>query len=260
MAIAVEEQSILNPVSEEAENRKQEARKHWNVICKSGGLVSVNSLRIGYHAYALKTGNLFGILGFADESEAQEASGVGDSTWYANIRLASQFSGVTEELFVAMKQGNAKALADMPESKRLTEYWLRKAATEPMESFKLQIDEEMNGKAKESDGKERSTSYKVSMPASRKKMIESRVKIIGKELGIEDEGRVIEMVLAERTEGVSLVGAITAAVTKIAELKALGDSGVSADEALQKTYAGLDEIVEDFRTALHSLQNLESEA
>ena len=56
--------SILSPVSEEAENRKQEAKKHWGTITKSGGLISVNSLRIGFHAAILKREGMFGILGF----------------------------------------------------------------------------------------------------------------------------------------------------------------------------------------------------
>src|ERR1700678_1249400 len=104
--------SILSPVSEEAENRKAEAKKHWSTITKSGGLVSVNSLRIGFHAAILKKENLFGLLGFENEKEAQESSGVGDSTWYAMIRLAEQFNGVAEDMFVGMRQANAKALAD----------------------------------------------------------------------------------------------------------------------------------------------------
>lgn len=260
MAIATEEPvSLLNPVSEEAENRKKEAQKHWKVICKAGGLVSVNSLTIGYHAYALKRDNLFGILGFEDEKQAQKDSGVGESTWYANIRLAEQFSGVAEELFVAMKQANAKALADLPESKRLTEYWLRAASTDPIETFKEKVDIEMNGKARASDGKEASVSLKMSMPVSRRKSIETGIRDYAKSVGEQDEGRALELLVAEHTGGVSLIGAITAAVTKIADLKKLGDSGVSADEALQKTYAGLDEIVELFRASLESVQNLESE-
>jgi hypothetical protein len=260
MSIATEEPvSLLNPTSEEAENRKKEAKDHWGVICKAGGLVSVNSLRIGFHACALKRQNLFGLLGFEDEKQAQKDSGVKDSTWFNVIRIAEAYPGVSEQLFTAMKLSNAQVMMDLPESKRLTEYWLRKAATEPIEVFKEQVDIEMNGKARASDGREASTSYKVSMPASRKKVIEDRVKVIGKELGIEDEGRVIEMVLAERTEAVSLIGAISHAIDKIAAAKMLGDSGLSAAEALEKVYVQLDEVVSEFKQALENVQNLESQ-
>lgn len=258
MSAAVEPISILQPVSEEAENRKQEAKKHWSIICKAGGLVSVNSLKIGYHAFALKRDNLFGILGFENEKAAWEASGVGDSTWYANIRLAEQFTGVSEDLFVGMKQANARALADLPESKRFTEYWLRRAATDPIELFKKMIYEEMDGLARASDGKERTTTFKQSMPASRKKAVEAGIKEYAKEIGEQDEGRALELMVAEHTGGTSLIGAITSAIDKIAGIKKMADSGLSAAEVLEKTTAELDGIVEVFREALQGVQNLES--
>jgi len=257
MSAAVEPISILQPVSEEAENRKQEAKKHWSIICKSGGLVSVNSLKIGFHAYALKKDNLFGILGFENEKEAWEASGVGDSTWYANIRLAEQFTGVSEELFCGMKQANARALADLPESKRFTEYWLRRAATDPIELFKKMIDEEMDGLARASDGKERTTTFKQSMPASRKKAVEAGIKEYAKEIGEQDEGRALELMVAEHTGGTSLIGAITTAIDRIDRIQDLRATLLSAEEVLEKTYEELGAIVGLFKSALQSVQNLE---
>ena len=251
--------SILSPVSEEAETRKQEAKTHWGAIKKSGGLVSVNSLRIGFHAAILKREGMFGILGFENEKEAQEASGVGDSTWFAMIRLAEQFNGVSEELFCGMRQANAKALANLPESKRLTEYWLRRAATDSMDTFAALIDSELDGKAKDSDGKERTVSFAVKMSKSQKKAVEPGLQEISKELGCEGNvAKTLELMVAERRDSVSLVGTISKAIDRIAGIKKLGDSGLSAAEVLEKAYAGLDEIVEEFRTALHSAQNLES--
>lgn len=255
MALAMPAIGLLSPVSEEAENRKKEAKKHFDAIRKSGGLVQVNSLRIGFHAYALKRDNMFGILGFDDEDAARDAAGVGESTWYANIRLAEQFNGVSEELFCAMKQANAKALADLPESKRLTEYWVRMAAQDSLKDFAEKVDKEMEGKARASDGKEASSSLKVSMPVSRKNVIEMKLKQVAEEMGEQDQGRALELLLVERTEGVSLIGAITKAVTQIAEIKKLGETGLSAAEVLEKTHAALDSIVETFREALEAAQS-----
>jgi hypothetical protein len=246
--------SILIPVSEEAENRKQEAKKHWGAITKAGGLVSVNSLRIGFHAYALKKDSLFGILGFENEKQAQEASGVGDSTWFAMIRLAEQFSGVGEELFVGMKQANAKALADLPESKRLTEYWLRRAATDPTDTFKAVIEEELDGKARESDGKERTVSYSVKMPTSRRKAVQSGLLEYAKEVGVEgDESRALELLVAEKTGTPSLIGVIISAVQKLKSVKNLCESGLSSDEVLAKVVVLNEEMILEFATALQNL-------
>jgi hypothetical protein len=249
--------SILSPVSEEAENRKADAKKHWSTITKSGGLVSVNSLRIGFHAAILKKENLFGLLGFENEKEAQVASAVGDSTWFAMIRLAEQFNGVSEELFVGMRQSNAKALADLPESKRLTEYWLRRAATDSMDTFAALIDAELDGKARESDGKERTVSYSVKMPKSRKKAVEAGLKEISKEYGCEgDESRTLELLVAEKTGTSSLVATITSAAQKCKLIKETCESGLSSDEVLSKVIVINEEMILEFASVL---QNLESE-
>jgi hypothetical protein len=248
--------TILQPMAEEAEHRKKEAQQHWKAIQQSGPLVSTNSLRIGYHAAALKRDGLFGILGYENEKEAQHASGVGESTWYAMIRLAEQFHGVSEKLFCEMRQANAKALADLPESKRLTEYWLRRAATDSMDAFATLIDSELDGKARESGGKERVVSFAVKMSKSQKKSVETGIKEISKKFGCEgNDAKVIELMVAECGDGVSLVGTISKAIERIAAIKKLGKSGLSAAEVLEKAYVQLDEIVEEFRIALENARN-----
>jgi hypothetical protein len=251
--------SVLEPVSEEAELRKKEAKEHFNAIKKAGELVRVNSLRIGFHAAALKRQNLFGILGFESERDAQEASGVKQATWFNVVRIADAFPNTAEELFCAMKLTNAEALMDLPESKRLTEYWLRRAATDPTDLFKTMIHEEMNGKAKPSDGRERVVKFEVKMSSSQKKAVDVGLQEYAKAAGCEgNEAKAIELLVAEHKDGVSLVGTISHAIDRIAAIKALGSSGLSAAEALEKAYAGLDEMVGEFQTALESLQNLES--
>jgi isopentenyldiphosphate isomerase len=248
--------SVLNPVSEDAEFRKKEARDHWKAIQQSGPLVSTNSLRIGYHAAALKRDNLFGILGYANEKEAQEASGVKQATWYNVMRIAEAFPGVDEKLFIAQKLTNAEALMDLPESKRLTEYWLRRAATDSIDTFQSLVDTELDGHAKASAGREKVVSISIKMTKSQKKSIDAGIQEISKELGCEgNEAKTLELMVAERKEGVSLVGTISKAIDRIAAIKELSNSGLSSDEVLEKAYTGLDEIVADFRAALENLQN-----
>lgn len=251
--------TLLEPVSETAEERKKEALRHYQIICKAGGLVSVNSLRIGFHAYALKRDNLFGVIGFESESDAQKASGVGESTWYAMIRLAEQFNGVDEDLFCAMRQANAKALADIPESKRLTEYWVRMAATDSIKDFADKVDKELDGKARESDGKERSVPLKVDMPKSRKKFVEAGILEFAESVGAKgDISKGLELMVTEHIGGVSLIESITKAVTIIAEIKKLEKkSSLSAAEILEKVDAQLDEMVVLFKGALQCARSTE---
>jgi hypothetical protein len=253
--------SVLEPpVAEEAKLRKQEALSHWKAIQQSGPLVSANSLRIGYHAAALKRDNLWGLLGYANEKEAQEASGVKQSTFFNVMRIAEAFPGVEENLFCSMKLTNAETLMDLPESKRLTEYWMRRAATDSTDTFQAVVDEEMNGKTKPSAGRERVVKFEIKMSSSQKKSINEGLTEYAKSAGCEgNDAKAIELLVAEHKEGVSLVGTISHAIDRIASIKKFGDSGISASEALEKAYAELDEMVGEFTAALQSLQNLESE-
>jgi DNA-binding ferritin-like protein len=82
-----------------------------------------------------------------------------------------------------------------------------------------------------------------------------KLKQAAEEMGEQDTGRALEMILVERTEGVSLIGAITQAIEKIAEIKKLGDTGLSVSEVLEKTNAELDAIVETFRQALEAARS-----
>ena len=167
---------------------------------------------------------------------------------------------VEEKIFMCpMKLTNAEALMDLPESKRLTEYWMRRASMDSIDTFKAVVDEEMNGKAKPSDGREKIVTFSEKMTKSQKKFVDTGLQEISKELGCEGNvAKTIELMVAERKEGVSLVGTITKAIDQIAAIKKFGGSNLSAAEVLEKTYSGLDEIVGEFRSALQSLQNLES--
>lgn len=257
---ASENQSIFAADSAEAEIRKREAKRHFDEIKRGEGLVSTNSLRIGFHAAELKRKGLFGMLGFESEDEAREAAEIGRSTWYAVQRLAEQFLGVREDLFIGMKQENAKALGDLPESKRMDEAWLRKAGTMSIKDFKAAIDVEMDGKARESDTKETTVSLKLSMPSSRKKAVESGLLEYAKEVGVPgDASRGLELMVAEHTGAVSLLGAITSAVEAIGRAKELKNSDLSAGEILDKVYAELETIIETFHMAVTAVQNLDSE-
>jgi ATP-dependent Clp protease adapter protein ClpS len=252
--------TLLNPVSEEAEDRKKQAKDHWKAIQQSGPLVSSNSLRIGFHAAALKREGLFGLIGFADEKEAQEASGVKQSTWFNVLRIAEAFPGVDEKLFIGMKLTNAETLMDMPESKRLTEYWMRRASTDSIELFSQVVDTDMDGKARASDGRERVVSINIKVPTSTKKVVEEGLREYAKAAGCEgNEAKAIELMVAEHSEGVSLVGTITKAINRIAEIRTKAEmSAFTAEETLDDTLKSLEEIVGDFQVALQSLQNLDS--
>jgi hypothetical protein len=245
-----------------AQERKSEAKKRFTAIKKAEAMGSVSSLTIGWNAHFLKKNGLFGILGFESENDARKAAGVGESTWYANIRLAEAFSGLDESQFTSMKQANAKKLSDLPESKRLSREWVRNAGSMSMEDFAKLVDDEMGDKAKPSDGKERATVLKMPLPVSRKKVIEEGAKEYAKAVGIEegDIGKALELMVVEKTGQVGLVQAITNAAARVREAMALKESGLSADEALEKVYGLLGDMALEFQAALNNVSNDSSAA
>jgi hypothetical protein len=244
-----------------AEDRKADALRHFKAIRKAGDMESISSLKIGWNINYLRVHNLFQMLGFGSEDEARKASGVGRSTWYSVARLAESFNGLEEDQFTSMKLTNAQILADLPESKRLSREWVRMAGSMGIEDFAVKIDEEMNGKARASEGKERSTILKMPMPVSRKTVIEEGAKEYGARIGLdenEDISRSIELMVIEKRGQTSLVQSITDAVQRIKAAKALSSSGLSADEILAKVYEELDAMVLEFAEALQAVQNSES--
>lgn len=243
-------------VSIDANRMKADAQKHWGIVCKSAVPMSVNSLRVGFHAAYLKKNNLWGILGFASEKEAQQASGIKESSWYNVIRIAEAYPGVEEEVFVSLKLSNAEAAMDLSERKRTGEKWLKLAAETPIKEFAKMVDEELDGAARPSDTKERIVPITIKMPKTRKKVVEERLLAYAESVGAKDDiGRGLELLVAEQSEGVSLIESITAAINDIAEMKQLGQKNLSAAEVLEQVYSKLDVVVDRFREALESAQN-----
>jgi len=247
---------------QEIKMRKDEAAFHYKQIKQASVLQSRNSLRIGFHALALKEKNLWGILGFRDESEAREAAQVGESTWFSTIRLAECFKGVPEELFAAMRLTNAKALSDLPDVKRQDRDWLKAAADDSLKEFQAKVDLEMNGKTKDSDSKEVIRTFKTTMPESQMKSVERGIKEYAVSVGIDpaNTGKVLETMVAEHTGGAGLIGTITTAVQRVKAAKEVIHSGRSLEEVVEQVEKMLDEVVIDFAAALEQASQRQSEA
>lgn len=247
---------------QEIELRKREATFHWRQITQASKLASRNSMRIGFHALIVKDKGWWGILGFRDEEEAREAADVSDSTWYSKINLAEHFRGVSEEQFCEMKDANAKAARDLPQSIRISPEWLEWAAKDRIKEFKKKVDEAMEGKARPSGTVEPNVPFKASMPASQRRAVTQGIKEYAERVGIDpaDTGTVLETMVAEQRGGASLIEAITNAIQRIKEVKVVTHSGVSSDEALVKVEEVLDQMAIDFAAALQNASQAEEAA
>lgn len=241
-----------NNEQQEAEDRKTRAKERFAKIKNAATVQSRNSLVIGYYGHLMKKDNDFGILGFANEHEARAAAGVSRATWFNTIGIAEAFEKLPQDLFIRMKLSNAEALADMPESQRLDRDWVEKAANESIENFARMVDEEMHDKARSSDSRERSTTLKVSMPMSQRTVIEEKIKVFAEKHDIEptDTGKVLEAAMVEVTGGDTMLDAILHAVQRAKKIKALCESGLSADEVLAQVIQINEENIEEFAAVL----------
>ncbi len=246
----------------EIKSRKQEAAFHWKHVTNASMLASRNTLRLGYHALAIKDKGYWGILGYRDEEEAREAAGVSDSTWYAKIRQAEHFRGVPEELFCSMKDANVKAACDLPLSVRTSPEWLEWAAKDSIKAFAKRVDEEMTGKARPSDEREQTVPFKAQMPVSQRRTVVQGMKEYAEKVGIDpsDTGTILETMVAEKRGETGLIESITNAIQHIKEIKGLAASGISADEALEKAEAILDTMILEFHAALQAASKSEEAA
>jgi hypothetical protein len=247
---------------QEIESRKREATFHWRQVTQAAVLASRNSLRVGFHALALKDKGAWGLCGFRDEEEAREAANVSNATWYAKISQAEHFRGVPEDIFCAMKDANCKAACDLPLSVRTSPEWLEWAAKDSIKAFAKRVSEEMEGKARPSGTVEPNVPFKASMPVSQRRAVTQGIKDYAEKVGIDptDTGTILETMVAEQRGGVSLIQAITNGVQHIKDIKALVASGISADEALEKAQAILDDMILEFAAALQNASQAEEAA
>lgn len=201
------------------------------------------------------------MLGFSDEEAARDAAGVGKSTWYSTIALARSFDRLPEDLFISMKLVNAQELADLGESRRLDREWVKKAADLTEKQFRKLVEEELNGKSRPSDGKERSVKMTVDMPASRKTVIEEKVKEFAEAHDMEpaDTGRVIEAMAMEATGGKTMLDTILHAMQRAKKIKELSESGLSSDEVLAQVIPLNEDSILEFAEVLSSKGSEEGE-
>ena len=154
-----------------------------------------------------------------------------------------------------MKLSNAEALIGLPESKRLTEYWLRRASTDPISVFREAVEKETEGKRLAGDSKEKVVSISIKASSSQRKVIEAGLQEYSVRIGEPGHiAKAAEVLVAESQQGVTLIEAITKAISKLHAIKGLSNSGKSADEVLAETHQGIDEVVESFRHALEITQ------
>ena len=120
----------------------------------------------------------------------------------------------------------------------------------------------MNGKEKESNGREKIVSFSTKMPRSRKKAVEAGLLEFAETVGAKgDMSRGLELMVQEHTGSVSLIESIQKAMERIGAIKELEkSSGLSAAEILEKVDGELEEMAALFRSALEGVQNLELQA
>jgi hypothetical protein len=115
------------------------ARACDQVIRQAANAMERASLRIGYYGLVLKDNNLFRELGFDDEQAYYESCGIGRSTWFRALEIASAFKGVDRDRILSMKIENARMLAKAPDDIRKDQCLIDLASTAPCRDFEIKL-------------------------------------------------------------------------------------------------------------------------
>lgn len=123
------------------ESDLQLAQSCDKIIRDAARAVERASLRIGWFGLILKRKNLFHDLGFDDEIAYYQSCGIGRSTWFRALEIASSLSHLPREKVLSMKIENARMLAKATVQMRTDSEVVDFATTMPCRNFERMIKE-----------------------------------------------------------------------------------------------------------------------
>ena len=212
-------------------NRQELAKECDEHVRRAWRSVKKHSMEIGWYGRILKAENLFQELGYADEVAYWQAAGVGHSTWYKMIRIAEAFAHLTLDEFLALSIENADQLSTLNEAARHDEKLLAQAAKQTAIQFEETLAEH-TAEVQHRPVAELSVTWKLHMKRGQRTVIEQRLRQWQQEHGIADEAYALEMLIAEYTERLTLVGYMTETIQRL-ERSTAGTS--SKDAAALRT-------------------------
>lgn len=184
---------------EGARRREQRIEVAWNGKNRS-------SMVMGWVGLEMERENDFGVLGYEDQHAYRKAKGYGRSTWYKMLGIAREFAQLAEEQFLSMKVDNAYELSMVKEeAHRYDPVLIAAAATDGLEDF---CDRMADREAARTNipMTERKLPMKFHLTRHQREAVMNGLQRWMQDHQIKSEGYALEMLVAEYTERLTLVG------------------------------------------------------
>lgn len=164
-----------------------------------------HSMVMAWVGAEMKRENQFQDLGYEDQHAYRKSKGYAKSTWFKMVRIAEAFVFASEEEFLCMKVENADALSYVEAEHRYDAELFKKAATQSEEDFQDTLAEfgaAQAGKAKT----EAVVQLNFHLKKTQRMAIHDGLKVWMRDHQIKDEGEALELLVAEYTSRLTLVG------------------------------------------------------
>lgn len=195
-------------------NRNELAKQCDAVISEAVVGLNKHSMVVGWYGRILKANNLFAELGYPDEHVYRKSKGVGRSTWYRMVRIAESFTQLSAEEFCSMVIENAEMLADLPEEQRYEKVLLTKAASETAEQYEETL-VMYRAKRQHRRADDMTVTWKLRMNRLQKRVLQEKLEQWQREHDIDDEAYALELLVAENTDRLTLVGYFSETISRL---------------------------------------------
>jgi hypothetical protein len=197
------------------------------------------SMATGWYGRKLKENDLFTHLGFASEDSCRDAAGVGESTWYAMIRIAEGMKNLKFKEFIDLKSGTASLLIKLPEEMRYSDEWIEKSKKLTKERFEAAVNKEI-AKEKNIPVEDLRVLFKLKVFEGQRTTIVQCLEYFAKEFGLGDDmARALELLAAEHLGAPMVLKAIAQTLPDLREAVDWMKSNHSSEEIIEYMTAAI---------------------
>lgn len=173
---------------------------------------------IAFCGWRLEAGESWGTLGYEDEEAMREATEIPQSTYYKYKKIGSALRHLTLEQLEAIKPRNLELLTSITIEVWPEYDWVGEAqCLDPNELCDLITKRNRSA----GSSREPMTTYRESVPYSSQEMIKTAVKAFQEEHDLSSPGRALELMIADRFDRPSYLGALITMRRKLGEYKVL---------------------------------------
>ena len=203
----------------------------------------LSTMEIGWYGRILKEEKLYLQLGYESEAVYRESARISRSTWYRMIRIAEHFRKIPLAAFLSMTADNAEQLTLLPEDERIKPEWIERAASMGGSELEYEIVKH-KAKAENIPIREARTSLKIDLAISQREVIERGLERWCRDHGISDPGYGLELLVAEYTDRVTMVGYIQEVLPKLRDSLAKAITPEELRDTLATVVQELSEVLE----------------